>query len=220
MLRQIDWRSVDLRDRAEVNLCRPASAGLVYRSDSYRDLDCRRLPGARGRGSQHLLDLPDQLDCTGVRWRDKSVGDDPGRMFMEGRFQRSLADGDPIGRYEEARAEFKLAIEQFPESAWRDCVAELCIAMVEERLGQQGVLSQTVERWEAEPDKRKVAPFPMAVRYVQLGDHERALDWLESSYERDPSGLVEIKVRPFFDPLHGHPRFQKLLAKLGLADPP
>jgi len=38
-------------------------------------------------------------------------------------------------------------------------------------------------------------------------------------YEQSPLSVLRISVEPPLDPFHGHPRFQKLLAKLGLADP-
>lgn len=123
-----------------------------------------------------------------------------------------------LRRYEESLAQFILYRERAPEFEQKDCLAETCIAIVEERLGQEGVLRQTLERWEAETDKRKVAPFTMAAGYILLDDHERALDSLELAYERNPWWLVTIKVEPAFDPLRGHRRFQKLLTKLGLAD--
>ncbi len=59
----------------------------------------------------------------------------------------------------------------------------------------------------------------MAVGYVRLEDCERALDWLESGYDRNPMSVAGIKVEPDLDPLHGHPRFQKLLAMIVLSDP-
>lgn len=59
----------------------------------------------------------------------------------------------------------------------------------------------------------------MAVGYVHLEDHELALDGLESGYERNPWSVIGIGVEEVLDPLHGHPRFQRLLAKRGLAAP-
>lgn len=125
-----------------------------------------------------------------------------------------------LGRYEDALGEFKLFQERAPWNQQKDCVAEVLIAMAEERLGKHGVLRETLERWEAEPDRRKVSPFYMAVGYGQSGDHERALDWLELQYERLPASLRAGKVDPIYDPVRDHPRFQALLAKLGLADLP
>jgi hypothetical protein len=66
---------------------------------------------------------------------------------------------------------------------------------------------------------RRVAPFTFALVHVALHEHKKAIDDLERAYrERDP-GIVGIKVEPLLDPLRGHPRFERLVAKvLGAAE--
>ena len=56
----------------------------------------------------------------------------------------------------------------------------------------------------------------MAVPYIGLGDKNRAMEWLEKSYEDRSSWLVWIKVDPRFDVLHADPRFRDLLRRMGL----
>jgi hypothetical protein len=57
--------------------------------------------------------------------------------------------------------------------------------------------------------------FPALV-LVYLGELEEALDWLErAAADRVPS-LVWVGVRPAFDPLRDHRRFQGILDRLGL----
>jgi len=55
-----------------------------------------------------------------------------------------------------------------------------------------------------------------AVVYIGLGEYEGALDWLEMGYERRDTPLVALKVHPIYDPLRGRPRFESLLARMGL----
>jgi TolB-like protein/tRNA A-37 threonylcarbamoyl transferase component Bud32 len=60
-----------------------------------------------------------------------------------------------------------------------------------------------------------VSPFDLAMIYLDAGDKERALDWLERSFEmRDPN--VPYTTVPFFDRLRREPRFQALARRLGL----
>jgi len=55
----------------------------------------------------------------------------------------------------------------------------------------------------------------IARRYLDAGDYDRAIDWLEKGYvDRDPN-LPYIGL-PFYDPLRSYPRFQELLQKIGL----
>ena len=64
--------------------------------------------------------------------------------------------------------------------------------------------------------RRTFMPAGIALRYVDAGDHSRALDWLEKAYEvRDPSLLYSFSD-PVNDPLRGDPRFQALAKRMGL----
>jgi DNA-binding SARP family transcriptional activator len=60
-----------------------------------------------------------------------------------------------------------------------------------------------------------VAPSDVAIIYLGLGDHERALDWLEQLVEQRGQRIF-LKADPIFDPVRTHPRFQKLLSALNL----
>jgi tetratricopeptide (TPR) repeat protein len=55
----------------------------------------------------------------------------------------------------------------------------------------------------------------IARRYVDAGDYDRAIEWLEKGYvERNP--LLPYIGLPFYDPLRSDPRFQGLLRRVGL----
>ena len=62
---------------------------------------------------------------------------------------------------------------------------------------------------------RVYMPCSIALRYVDAGDYERAIDWLETAYEeRDPN--LPYLGRPLYDPMRSNPRFQALLRRMGL----
>jgi hypothetical protein len=61
-----------------------------------------------------------------------------------------------------------------------------------------------------------VSPDGLASYYSVVGDHPRALDWLERAYQQRDGTLVWIKVHPRLDGLRGEPRFRELLAKMKL----
>jgi tetratricopeptide (TPR) repeat protein len=52
--------------------------------------------------------------------------------------------------------------------------------------------------------------------YASLGDRDHALAWLERIYEAHEGILVYLAVHPQFDVLRGEPRFQALVARVGL----
>lgn len=57
-------------------------------------------------------------------------------------------------------------------------------------------------------------PAIAAMARASMGQTDAALDALERGYEvRDPY-LVLIHVSPWLDPLRGHPRFERLHARL------
>jgi serine/threonine-protein kinase len=59
-----------------------------------------------------------------------------------------------------------------------------------------------------------VPPYAMALLYVSLQDHERALEWLEKG-ARD-GGAWFLKVNPPWDPLQSTPRYQAIVRSVGL----
>jgi len=58
-----------------------------------------------------------------------------------------------------------------------------------------------------------VCPYEVAGVYAQLGENDRAFDWLDKAY-RNRSCLYWLRVDPRFDSIRSDPRFQQLLAKM------
>jgi len=71
-------------------------------------------------------------------------------------------------------------------------------------------------RYYIEKSKRQyVSPFTIAGAYIDAGDKENALKWLQNAYQAHCPGLVSLKVDPYFDPLRSDPRFQRLIRAMG-----
>ncbi|HTC93140.1 MAG TPA: tetratricopeptide repeat protein [Terriglobales bacterium] len=60
------------------------------------------------------------------------------------------------------------------------------------------------------------ASFDLAVAYTNLGDKNRAFQWLEKSYQEHSGWMAELKINPMNDPLRSDPRFQSLLKRMKL----
>jgi TolB-like protein len=86
------------------------------------------------------------------------------------------------------------------------------------QLANGDLLAERYELAKGVPDagtKRVFLPWGIACCYLDAGDYQRAIDWLEEAYEvRDP-GLTYIGM-PDFDPLRSDPRFQELVRRMGL----
>ena len=55
----------------------------------------------------------------------------------------------------------------------------------------------------------------IAIRYLDAGDYDLAIDWLEKAYEEHDPNLPYIGI-PTWDPLRSYPRFQDLLRRINL----
>ena len=55
----------------------------------------------------------------------------------------------------------------------------------------------------------------IALRYLDAGDYDRAIDWLEKAYEEHDPNLPYLGL-PIYDPLRSDPSFQELLRRIGL----
>jgi TolB-like protein len=64
--------------------------------------------------------------------------------------------------------------------------------------------------------QRYVPASTMALCWLGLADHERAIEWLEKGYEQRDSYLPHLRMMRAFRPLDPDPRFQDLLRRLGL----
>ena len=59
-------------------------------------------------------------------------------------------------------------------------------------------------------------PYAIALRYVDAGDSDRAVDWLEEAYEvRDPM-LPYLREPFYYDALRSNPSYQDLLRRMNL----
>ncbi len=68
-------------------------------------------------------------------------------------------------------------------------------------------------------DKERYVPaYNFAIIHAGLGDFDRAFEWFEQA-RRERSGFLPfLKVEPVVDGLRADPRFDELLAKVGLAE--
>ncbi|MBM3312517.1 MAG: tetratricopeptide repeat protein, partial [Candidatus Aminicenantes bacterium] len=83
--------------------------------------------------------------------------------------------------------------------------------------GRPGEARTVLERLERSSKERYVGPLYLAMIHEALGERDKALDLFEKAYEEKESTLAFMKVWPVLDPLRAEPRFQAVLAKMGLA---
>jgi tetratricopeptide (TPR) repeat protein len=64
----------------------------------------------------------------------------------------------------------------------------------------------------------RVLPFNLALVYLGLGDHGRALDNLERALAADSQMMAWLGRDTIFDPLRSEPRFRALLKRLNFVE--
>jgi tetratricopeptide (TPR) repeat protein len=123
---------------------------------------------------------------------------------------RSLADVYELKRmYREAAAEWQKFLLLSNERE----MAALYEGVTDED-GYRRAVSQRIALLKERAKTPYVSPLTLADRYVQLGDKEQAIAWLEKAYQEHAIGLHSLKMDPMYDPLRTDPRFQDLLRRL------
>jgi len=99
--------------------------------------------------------------------------------------------------------------------------AELTTALEDgfKKAGHKGAyraVADLMVEWYGKPDK-SVPAFMISSKYLDAGEYDLAIDWLEKAYEEHDPNLPYLGL-PYFDPLRSYPRFQTLLRRMNLLD--
>ncbi len=154
---------------------------------------------------------------------------------------------ETVGRYREAEAELRQAIDLDPDNdqAKSDLVVTLVLegryqeaidaspadttdaipftlsgglGYAYARAGRREDALRILHRLERRRAReRYITPEAIAMIDVGLGDTAQALDWLEQGYRERSFYLWVIGADPVFYPLRSDPRFQKIVAEVGIA---
>jgi len=110
------------------------------------------------------------------------------------------------------------AIAEFQRSkimvtgAWYQGLLGYAYAISENRAKAEQILRELEEMAE----HQYVNSTAFADIYLGLGEKEKALDWLEKSYQDQESACWYLMVDPIYDSVRNEPRFQVILKKVGL----
>ena len=114
------------------------------------------------------------------------------------------------GNPREALAEYKKAVELDD-----DPFVLALLGQGYAKLGQRDEALKILAQLPQIGAHRYVSAYSYALLYVALGDKDKAIEWLERSYEEGAGlDLIFLKVDPMLDPLQKEPRFQALVAKV------
>ena len=114
---------------------------------------------------------------------------------------------------------FELAISEGERAVKLSGGSPLMRAALAQTLGAAGRTEEAVQMLEdlTELARQKyVAPHFFAGIQVGLGENDRAIEYLERSYEERSHWLIYLHLDPGMDGLRDNPRFQHLLRRIGL----
>jgi len=116
------------------------------------------------------------------------------------------------GNFEEALTHYRRAAELDPGSPVMRSALAYGLARTGDPAGARAILADI----RAGGAESAVPPHWLAQAYVGLGDIEAAFEILEQGVE-DGSPMANILMEPLLDPIRGDPRYEHILAALGLS---
>ena len=78
----------------------------------------------------------------------------------------------------------------------------------------RGILEEVEKKWK--PDG--ASSLWIASVHASLGEKDTAFEWLEKAFQEHVATLVLLKVPSYFGSLHGDPRFDDLVKRIGIPD--
>lgn len=126
-----------------------------------------------------------------------------------------------LGLALEALGQYDDAIEQFEamRPSAEDSLAWTAIARSYALMGRTEDARRLLAKLHEIGRTRYVPAATLAAVHVALGEHERAMDFLELAVEERAIVAMWLDSEPHWDPLRSHPRFPALLVKTGLKGP-
>lgn len=82
--------------------------------------------------------------------------------------------------------------------------------------GIDAMWRKRVEQFEGPSRNESLSAQWRSLVHIRLGEKEKALEWLEKSYERRDRWMINIKHSPEMDTLRSEPRYLALVKKIGL----
>jgi serine/threonine-protein kinase len=116
------------------------------------------------------------------------------------------------GEHAEAERVLREALE-LPDAA---TYKRATLALALSRAGDRSYAEETLRDLEAKRERDYVSPVELATVNIALGEHDRALDWMDKAYEERRGWLAYLNVHPVVDPIRNEPRFKVLVGKMGL----
>lgn len=118
-----------------------------------------------------------------------------------------------------AAGELDAAVGELRRAAGVDptnTVIEAALGMAYGLAGETAEARGVLEDLDRQRESAFVPALNLAMVHVGLGEHGKALDFLEEAYGERSSWMISLAVEPIFDPLREEPRYRRLVEKVGI----
>ena len=82
------------------------------------------------------------------------------------------------------------------------------------RSGAHEEAKSILAEWEKNPFPCVIPPTGLSIIYANLGEFDKAFEYLEQAIKEHDFWMVSLKYSPDFDPLRSDPRFEKILERM------
>jgi len=152
-----------------------------------------------------------QLDKA-IEWLCKATEIDPGSPLGHSSLARAHAAS---GQREQAIGEFDIALALSRRSTVFLLRKAALHAILGETREARGILEEVEKKWK--PDG--TSSVWIAAAYASLGEKDSAFEWLEKAFQEHVAFLILLlKIPSYFGSLHGDPRFDDLVKRIGIPD--
>jgi len=141
---------------------------------------------------------------------EKALEMDP--MFAKALYWRTMS-WIAAGSLKQAIEFTNAILEKFPEAR---TISTILLAIALARSGEHKAAQQILSRIEAVAANAYVPPLYLAMISTNLGDKDRAFEYLEKAYHERSGWMPWLKLEPLFDGVRTDARFGDLLRRIGL----
>jgi len=117
-------------------------------------------------------------------------------------------------KYEEAIGAMQKAIELIGNSPFFLGF----LANIYAQAGNRDKAEKILHELEEMSKMRYVPPMSFAIIFAELGEIDKAFEWMEKAYQEHDTQIAMLKTRAEFEKLRSDPRGKVLLEKIGLGD--
>jgi TolB-like protein/Flp pilus assembly protein TadD len=215
-----DWRAAEREFRKALEL-RPSFADAHF---SYS-----RFLAASGRMAEAIAEI---REAEALDPRELSLKANKALLYyFDGRYDEALepllelAQANPqlsiahwgVGLAYEQKGASREALDSLEQAARlsKGLNIQSSLAHAQAIFGQRDKARQALSRLQERARASYVPSYHFAIIYAGLGEHDRAVDWLERAYQERSTVLAYLRLDPRLAPLRSDPRYAELVKRLG-----